>query len=106
MPTSRQEPSHASPAGSVDVDAEIFAALYPSLRRYAAVVGALSDNPDDLVQEAVARTLATTSLRELRSASAYLRRAISNRRCRGEQISRIEQLGDDGCHGPCSLARS
>ena len=43
-----------------------------------AVIGALSDDPDDLVQEAVARTLTTTSLEQLSSPGAYLRRTISN----------------------------
>ena len=66
------------PGVDVDSDGEIFASLYGSLRRYAAVIGSLSDDPDDLVQEAVARTLAMTSLAQLRTPGAYLRRAISN----------------------------
>ncbi len=68
------------PAGEnqVSSDAELFRALYPALRRYAAVVGSLSDDPDDLVQEAVARVLTRVSLAELDNPTAYLRRAISN----------------------------
>jgi RNA polymerase sigma factor (sigma-70 family) len=57
-------------------DDEVFAALHPSLRRFAAVVGPPDVDPDDLVQEAVARTLARTSLIELDDASAYLRRVV------------------------------
>ena len=72
--TPRAEPTPGDIAG----DGEVFVSLYTSLRRYAAVVGSLSDDPDDLVQEAVARTLATTSLAQLNSPGAYLRRAISN----------------------------
>ena len=62
----------------VSADSEIFASLYPSLRRYAAIIGSRSDHPDDLVQEAVTRVLATTSLARLDSPEAYLRRTISN----------------------------
>jgi RNA polymerase sigma factor (sigma-70 family) len=78
MATSDQHAKTAPPAHLIARDGEIFAALYPSLRRYAAVIGALSDDPDDLVQEAVARTLTTTSLEQLSSPGAYLRRTISN----------------------------
>ena len=35
-------------------DDVLFAELYPRLRRFAAVVGSPDDDPDDLVQEAVA----------------------------------------------------
>jgi DNA-directed RNA polymerase specialized sigma24 family protein len=78
MATADQTPRAAPPPGGAPGDGDIFSSLYPSLRRYAAVVGSLSDNPDDLVQEAVARTLATTSLAQLGSPGAYLRRVISN----------------------------
>jgi RNA polymerase sigma factor (sigma-70 family) len=64
-------------------DAELFASLYPGLRRLAAVSGAAGDDPDDLVQEAVTRTLKAlarqgTSLGELDNPGAYLRRTIVN----------------------------
>ncbi len=65
-------------ATGADPDAAIFAAVYPSLRRFAAVVGSSADDPDDLVQEALANTLAVRSLAELDHPTAYLRRAISN----------------------------
>jgi len=71
-------PDRSIEGTAVDADAQIFAALYPSLRRYAAVIGSLSDDPDDLVQEAVARTLRQNKLAELDSPAAYLRRSISN----------------------------
>ncbi len=46
-------------------DAAIFESLHLGLRRYAAVVGSLGEDPDDLVQEAVTRVLRNGSLAEL-----------------------------------------
>jgi RNA polymerase sigma factor (sigma-70 family) len=86
----------------VDGDDELFAGLYPSLRRFAAVADAEGD-PDDLVQEAVARTLRRHPLSELDNPGAYLRRTIlnlaSNRR-RGlarwrAAVSRLGPVNDD-----------
>jgi RNA polymerase sigma-70 factor (ECF subfamily) len=57
-------------------DEDLFAELYPSLRRLAAVVCPPEEDPDDLVQEAVARTLALRSLSEYEQPSAYLRTAV------------------------------
>ena len=59
-------------------DEETFRRLYPDLRRFAAVVGGLGQDPDDLVQEAVVRALRRGSLHELASPGSYLRRAILN----------------------------
>ena len=59
-------------------DREIFAGLYAGLRRFAAVVGAVEMDPDDLVQEAVTRALAGGPLQRLDSPAAYLRRSIMN----------------------------
>src|SRR3954447_26208698 len=68
----------------VDQDAVLFEQLYPALRRFAAVAGAPDGDPDDLVQEAVARTLRRQPLCSLDNPGAYLRQAIvhlaSNRR--------------------------
>jgi RNA polymerase sigma-70 factor (ECF subfamily) len=64
-------------AGPVD-DAGLFASIYPSLRAFAAVTGPVDVEPDDLVQEAVARTLRSHRLVDLDDAGAYLRRAIVN----------------------------
>lgn len=58
-------------------DATLFERLYPSLRRFAAVTDVDGD-PDDLVQEAVARTLRIHRLGELDDPGAYLRRTIVN----------------------------
>ena len=67
-----------------DPDAALFEELYPALRRFAAVAGAPDDDPDDLVQEAVARTLRRQPLSALDHPGAYLRQTIvhlaSNRR--------------------------
>lgn len=59
-------------------DAELFEELYPGLRRFAAAVGPIEVDPDDLVQEAVARTLRQHKLTELDEPAAYLRRTIAN----------------------------
>ena len=64
-------------------DDAVFARVYPALRRFAAVTAPDAD-PDDLVQEAVARTLRRHALGTLDHPEAYLRRTIvhlaSNRR--------------------------
>ncbi len=69
-----------------DADGEIFSALYLGLRQWAAVVAPNEIDPDDLVQEALTRTLAAKSLADLKDPSAYLRvvivRLASNERRR------------------------
>ena len=57
-------------------DEELFAELYPSLRRFAAAVRAAEEDADDLVQEALARALAIAPLSERENPGAYLRTAI------------------------------
>lgn len=57
-------------------DDEIFRQLYAPLRRFAAVVGPPEVEPDDLVQEALARTLRQTPLDNLDDPAVYLRRVI------------------------------
>jgi RNA polymerase sigma-70 factor (ECF subfamily) len=66
--------------GAVDKagDDALFGRLYPGLRRFAAATGPPEVEPDDLVQEAVARTLRRHTLSELDDAGAYLRRVILN----------------------------
>jgi RNA polymerase sigma factor (sigma-70 family) len=65
-------------------ESALFRRIYPGLRAFAAVVAPAEDDPDDLVQEALARLLRTTSLSQLDNPNAYLRRSIthlaSNRR--------------------------
>lgn len=62
----------------MDADERLFRELYPGLRRFAAVVASSEDDPDDLVQEALARTLARGPLAALDNPGAYLRRTITN----------------------------
>lgn len=93
----------------VDTDEDaLFAALYPGLRRWAAVTGPAEVDPDDLVQEAVARTLRTHALSDLDDAGAYLRRAIVNlsanhrrglARLRGA-VTRLSRSSDDESRPP------
>jgi DNA-directed RNA polymerase specialized sigma24 family protein len=59
-------------------DDVIFGNLYRGLRRFAAVVGSLDQDPDDLVQEAVVRALRRAPLHTLKAPDAYLRRSILN----------------------------
>lgn len=53
-------------------------ALYPRLRGFAAVVAPLEMEPDDLVQEALARVLASPSWPEIVDIEAYTRRTMVN----------------------------
>lgn len=57
---------------------ELVAELYPSLRRFASVVSPPEDDPNDLVQEALLRTLRRGPLAGLDDPGAYLRRAVFN----------------------------
>jgi len=59
-------------------ESRIFAECYSALRRFAAVVGPIESDPDDLLQEAVARVLRKHRLDELDHPVAYLRRTIVN----------------------------
>ncbi len=54
----------------------MFEALYPSLCRFAAAVRPVGVDPEDLVQEALARTLAVRSLSSVDDPEAYLRTAM------------------------------
>ena len=67
-------------AGSVDASevAEAIRPLYGSLRRFAAVVGSIEIEPDDLVQEALVRLLASGQWRSVDDLGAHLRRSIVN----------------------------
>lgn len=59
-----------------DDGSALFRSLYPSLRAFAAVVGSWEEEPDDLVQEALARTLRHHRLEDLDAPAAYLRTAV------------------------------
>ncbi len=72
------EPRPAEHHRAPETEAELFARLYPSLRRFAAVAGPSDLEPDDLVQEAVAQALRLRPLTELDQPLAYLRRTMLN----------------------------
>lgn len=57
-------------------DGTLFATLYPGLRRFAGIVRPDEIDADDLVQEALTRTLAMGRLADLDDPGAYLRTAI------------------------------
>jgi DNA-directed RNA polymerase specialized sigma24 family protein len=57
---------------------ELFRTLYPSLRSFAAAIGSYEVEPDDLVQEALSRTLRRHRLEELDAPGPYLRTVILN----------------------------
>jgi RNA polymerase sigma factor (sigma-70 family) len=63
---------------SARADSELFASLYPRLRRFAAVVAPEEVDPDDIVQDALERTLRLHSLTTLDDPRAYLSRVILN----------------------------
>ena len=53
---------------------ELITSLYPSLRKIAAVAGSVDVEPDDLVQEALVRTLRKGPLTDLDNPLAFLRK--------------------------------
>jgi RNA polymerase sigma factor (sigma-70 family) len=57
---------------------ELITSLYPSLRKVAAVAGSVDIEPDDLVQEALTRTLRRGPISDLENPLAFLRKAIVN----------------------------
>ncbi len=59
-------------------EAQVFRELYPALRRFAAIWAPRGVEPDDLLQQAVANTLARGPLNEIRDLAAYLRTSIAN----------------------------
>ena len=73
-------------------EGELFGQLYPDLHRFAAVAAPPGVDPDDLIQEAVARTLRRQRLTELRDPAVYLRvvvvRLASNERRRQGRAGR------------------
>ena len=79
-------------------DAQVFESAYPTLRRFAAAVRPWGVDADDLVQEALARTLAVRSLDSLDDPVAYLRTVIvrvASNWARGRRRSRgrVERFG-------------
>lgn len=81
-------------------DDTVIRGLYPALHRFASAVGGISD-ADDLVQEALARTIARSSLAELDDPLPYLRRVVLNlaanrRRTVGRQLRAWARMGVAG----------
>ncbi len=77
-----------------------FADLYEPLRRFASVVRSLDMDPDDLVQEALVRTLALQPIEELADPAAYLRTVIlrlasNERRGAGRRRRAFQRLRRD-----------
>jgi RNA polymerase sigma factor (sigma-70 family) len=56
----------------------LITSLYPTLRKIAAVAGSVDIEPDDLVQEALVRTLRRGPISGLDNPLAYLRKTIVN----------------------------
>ncbi len=61
-----------------DRERQLIHDLYPSLRRFAAVVGPAEVEPDDLIQEAFFRAMRRGPLTDLTHPTAYLKRCIVN----------------------------
>ncbi len=59
-------------------DRDLIRDLYPTLRRFAAVVAPAGIEPEDLVQESLYRALRRGRLDDLEHPTAYLRRSILN----------------------------
>jgi RNA polymerase sigma factor (sigma-70 family) len=86
-----------------DDGAATFADLYVQLRRFASVVRSFEMDPDDLIQEALVRTLARHALDELDDPAAFLRTVIvrlasNDRRSAGRRrlaLSRMRSTADD-----------
>ena len=55
-----------------------FAAVYPAVRRFASAVGPPGVDPDDLVQEALARVLRRNRLGDIEHLQAYLQTTVLN----------------------------
>ncbi len=76
---------------------ELITSLYPSLRKIAAVAGSVDIEPDDLVQEALMRTLRRGPISDLEHPLAFLRTTIVNlasnqRRALGRRRKALRRL--------------
>ena len=76
-PKARRLPASETADDSTDF-ADAITKLYPSLVRFAAICTPPEDDPLDLVQEAVANSLARMERSSIRSPNAYLRSTILN----------------------------
>ena len=88
-----------------DGERELITALYPALRRIAAVAGSVEIEPDDLVQEALVRILRKGSISDLDNPLAYLQKAIVNlasnqRRSLGRRRKAVARLSVEESWSP------
>lgn len=79
---------------------ELITSLYPSLRKIAAVAGSVDIEPDDLVQEALMRTLRRGPISDLDNPLAFLRTTIVNlasneRRSLGRRRKALSRLSNE-----------
>lgn len=79
-------------------DDQLIRELYPRLRAFACVVAIPSDDPDDLVQDALMRVLRRDELHSLEDPTVYLRRVIVNlasdrRRSLRRRFAALARLG-------------
>lgn len=97
-----------APASATNVQADdtaLIRELYPKLRRFAAVVGPSEVDPDDLVQEALVKTIRRQPLHELQHPSSYLwkvmqRLASDHRKRLGRERRALGRLGSNQAGGP------
>jgi len=93
-------------AGRAETDDEhVFRLLYPGLRKFAAVVAPIEEDPDDLVQEALVKALELGGLSRVDNPGAYLRRTMTNlasnrRRQLGRGRAARRRLGARVRHDP------
>jgi RNA polymerase sigma factor (sigma-70 family) len=76
----------------------LISGLYPSLRAFASVVAPVEEDPNDLVQEALVKTLRAGPISRLEHPKAYLRTAIyhlaiSARRHRAAEREALVRIG-------------
>jgi DNA-directed RNA polymerase specialized sigma24 family protein len=98
--TSAANDDHATVEASRQADEALFVASYATLRRFASSVAPSHADPDDLVQEAVARTLRGGPLSRLDDPLQYLRRVVLNlvvdlQRARGRETRTVHLLTAD-----------
>lgn len=79
-------------------ESELVRDLYPKLRRFAAVVAPVGVDPDDLVQEALVKTLRSRRLRDLTHPSTYLWKVMCSlatdlRRSEGRRRTVMARIG-------------
>lgn len=92
-------PSQHAASGATDSDTELFRRIYTHLRKFAAVAADPDMDPDDVVQEAVARALRVGRLCDFEHPLAYLRQAIlsivsNHRRARSRRRIAMLRISD------------